>query len=80
MPHKFLQDKLPRVLNCNNYDAIFDSHKKPKYEINEINANVLEAMVEAKWIYEYLEDENKQGFYKIHRNKPPQKRLENILL
>lgn len=69
-----------KELNCNNYAAIFDSHKKPKYEINDINTNVLEAMVEAKWIYEYLEDENKQGFYKIHRNKPPQKKLEDILL
>ena len=62
------------ILKCNNYEAIFDSRKKPKFETNEINELVLNAFVNAGWIYEYVNDENNPEFYVVHRNKPANKK------
>ena len=63
-----------------DYGMIFDSRKKPKFEINDTNTCVLEAFEKVGWIYEFYEDDSKEGFYAIRRNKPAQKKKLDVEL
>lgn len=62
---RFLSD-----LGLNEYIRIFDSHSKPKFLITAANEELLEAFKEKGWIFEYLEDSDRDGFYKIRRRPP----------
>ena len=54
-------------LGLDEYIRIFDPHSKPKFPITAANEELLEAFKEKGWISEYVEDPNREGFYKIRR-------------
>ena len=54
-------------LGLSEYIRIFDPHSKPKFPINANNEELLDAFKEKGWIYEYVEDSDRDGFYKIRR-------------
>lgn len=58
------------ALNLHEYVRIFDSHNKPKFEINQQSEIMLDAFKQKGWIFEYVEDENRPGYYKIRRREP----------
>lgn len=58
------------ALNLHEYIRIFESHSKPKFEINQQSESILNAFREKGWIFEYLEDESRPNFYKIRRREP----------
>ena len=58
------------ALNLHEYVRIFDSHNKPKFEINQQSEIILDAFKQKGWIFEYVEDENRPGYYKIRRREP----------
>lgn len=55
--------------SLDNFRNIFHTRTKPKFEMTDNNRELLEAFKKKGWIYEYLEDENKPGYYKIRRRK-----------
>lgn len=57
------------LIRQEEYTQIFDSHSRPKFEINEQSETLLEAFRQKGWIHEYLEDESRPGFYKIRRKE-----------
>lgn len=61
------------ALNLHEYVRIFDSHNKPKFEINQQSEIILDAFKQKGWIFEYIEDENRPGYYKIRRREPRKK-------
>lgn len=63
------------ALNLHEYIKIFDSHSKPKFEMSRQNETILDAFKQKGWIFEYLEDESRPGFYKIRRREP--RKVEN---
>lgn len=63
------------ALNLHEYVRIFDSHSKPKFEMNQQSETILDAFKQKGWIFEYLEDESRTGFYKIRRREP--RKIEN---
>lgn len=68
------------TFSVSGYEMVFDSHKKPKFEINDTNTYVLEAFEKAGWIYEFYEDDKKEGYYVIRRNKPTKKKKLDVEL
>mgnify|MGYP007113664795 CR=1 FL=1 len=58
------------TLNLSEYAKIFDSHSKPKFEMNQQNESILDAFKKKGWIFEYIEDESRPDFYKIRRREP----------
>lgn len=64
------------MLGLDNFSKIFDSHSKPKFEITSQNQHILDAFKLKGWIYEYVEDESRPGYYKIRRRVP--KKIENV--
>ena len=44
-----------------------DISSKPNFPITANNEELLDAFMEKGWIYEYLEDADRDGFYKIRR-------------
>lgn len=57
-------------LGLDEYVRIFDSHSKPKFPTTATNEELLEAFKEKGWIFEYIEDPDRDGFYKIRRRPP----------
>lgn len=57
------------MVGLDEYIKIFDSHSRPKFAINEQNDRLLSAFQQKNWIFEYLEDNTRPGFYKIHRRE-----------
>lgn len=66
----------PTYFGLDNFSKIFDSHSKPKFEITSQNQHILDAFKLKGWIYEYVEDESRPGYYKIRRRVP--KKIENV--
>ena len=58
------------ILGLTDFIKIFDSHSKPKFEITDLNAKLLDAFKRKKWIYEYFEDDNHPDYYRIRRREP----------
>lgn len=56
------------LFDLTNYLKIFDTRSRPKFEINEENEKLLTAFKENNLIVSY-EDSEKEGYYKIIRNK-----------
>lgn len=63
------------LLDLEDYLKVFDSRSRPKFAINEQSNIILEAFKQKGWIYEYLEDDTRSGFYKIHRREQKKSRL-----
>jgi hypothetical protein len=57
-------------LGFDKFCEIFDSHARPKFEVNNQNIKILEAFKNKKWIFEYVEDDTRDNHYKIHRKEP----------
>ncbi|WP_318617137.1 hypothetical protein [Sporosarcina sp. YIM B06819] len=57
------------ILGLAEYKKIFEERKRPKFEINTVNEELLAAFKENNWISDFQEDQNKDGYYKIIRNK-----------
>lgn len=57
-------------IGFDEYQRILDSHSRPRFEMDDNNKKILDAFVEHKWIFDYLEDESKPGFYRIRRKEP----------
>lgn len=62
------------LLNLTDYLKIFDTHSRPKYEINDENEKLLFAFKENNLIDSYEESE-REGYYKIIRVKPTAKAI-----
>ena len=58
------------LLELNEFAKIFDTRLRPRYQINQTSSRILEAFRKKGWLYEYLEDEDKPGYYKIRRTQP----------
>ena len=56
-------------LGLENFIKIFDYLKRPTFKMTDYNRDLLDAFKKKGWIHEYLEDENKPGYYKIRRRK-----------
>lgn len=67
------------ILNLTDYVKIFDTRSRPKFEINDINQRLLTAFKEKGLIYNFEENHEKEGYYKIERLKQI-KTLSNKLL
>ena len=72
--------KFLTLLNLTDYLKIFDTHSRPKFEINNENEKLLAAFKEANMIDNYEECSEKEGYYKITRPKPAVKTLPKELL
>lgn len=59
--------KLLSLGGLEEYNKIFDTRTRPRYEIDDCSTLLLEAFQQKKWIFEFLEDEEKPGHYKIRR-------------
>ncbi|MFF2885567.1 hypothetical protein [Paenibacillus sp. NPDC057967] len=57
------------MLGLDEYKKIFENRTRPKYEINEKNAKLLTAFKKKGWIFDFQEDYERKGNYKILRNK-----------
>lgn len=57
------------ILGLDEYIKIFDSHSKPKFKKTMQNRMVLDAFKEKGWIFEYLDDDFRSGYYKIRRRE-----------
>ncbi|MGG3306570.1 hypothetical protein ABER23_03980 [Paenibacillus lautus] len=57
------------ILNLVEYKKIFESRTRPKYEINTTNEKLLSTFKKKGWIYDYENDRDREGYYKIIRNK-----------
>lgn len=53
-----------------SYLKLFDTRSRPKFEINTTNERLLTAFKKNNWIYDYEENNDKDGYYKIIRKKP----------
>ncbi|MBS4203671.1 hypothetical protein [Lederbergia citrea] len=58
------------LLDLAEYNKIFKYRTRPKFEINTTNERLLTAFKENNWIFDFKEDQNKEGYYKIIRHRP----------
>lgn len=65
---ELIKDNLS-LLGLTSYLKLFDSRSRPKFEINTTNKSLLAAFKENNWIYDYEENPDKDGYYKIIRKK-----------
>lgn len=66
-------------LDLTNYVRIFDERSRPKFEISSESEKLLGAFQKKKLIYDYEEDQNKEGYYKIVRTKPAKPLAQELL-
>lgn len=66
---ELIKDNLS-LLGLTSYLKLFDTRSRPKFEINTTNERLLTAFKENNWIYDYEENNEKDGYYKIIRKKP----------
>ncbi len=67
------------LLGLSKFLDIFNSYKKPRFEINPQNELLLIAFKEKGWIFEYYQDDKRPDTYLIRR-RPPIKNLPTELL
>lgn len=67
------------ILDLPEYKKVFELRTRPKFEINATNEKLLSAFKKKDWIYDYEHDKEKEGYYKIIRNKPILKSLPDLL-
>lgn len=68
------------LLDLTDYLKIYDTRRRPKFEINDVSEKLLTAFKEKKLIYSYEESTEKEGYYKIVRTKLANRSLPNELL
>jgi KAP family P-loop domain len=57
------------ILDLGEYKKIFEERSRPRYKINTVNGKLLAAFKESNWISDFYEVQNKEGYYKIIRNR-----------
>lgn len=57
------------ILELGVYKKLFEDRSRPRYGINPVNKKLLVAFKVNNWISDFQEDPNKEGYYKIIRNK-----------
>ena len=81
---KFSQEECEEIFDIlelpSTYKNIYDRNKRPGFEINSTSTKLLSAFAKEKIIYEFEEDSNRSGYYKIRRTKPIPKILPIELL
>lgn len=65
---EFIKD-LFNLLHLKNYLKIFESHSRPKFEINDENEKLLLALKENSLIDDYYENPTMEGYYKISKKR-----------
>lgn len=65
---EFIKD-LFNLLHLKNYLKIFESHSRPKFEINDENEKLLLALKENSLIDDYYESPTMEGYYKISKKR-----------
>ncbi|MBE7725683.1 MAG: hypothetical protein E7244_15090 [Enterocloster citroniae] len=75
---ELIKDNLS-LLGLTSYLKLFDSRSRPKFEINTTNECLLTAFKENNWIYDYEENPDKDGYYKIIRKKPSNRLPDELL-
>lgn len=58
-----------KLLNLKNYLKIFESHSRPRFEINDENDKLLLALKENNLIDDYYENPTMEGYYKINKKR-----------
>lgn len=58
-----------KLLNLKNYLKIFESHSRPRFEINDENDKLLLALKENNLIDDYYENPTMVGYYKISKKR-----------
>ena len=58
-----------KLLDLNNYLKIFESHSRPRFEINDENEKLLLALKENNLIDDFYENPTMEGYYKINKKK-----------
>ena len=72
--------ELLTLLNLTDYIKIFDTRSRPKFEISDESEKLLTAFKEKGLICNYEESQDKEGYYKIIRQKPVTKSLPEEML
>lgn len=57
------------LLDLREYKKLFESRSRPKFESNVINERLLTSFKDRGWIYDFQEEQEKTGYYKIIRQK-----------
>ncbi|MBB6513326.1 hypothetical protein GGQ92_002133 [Gracilibacillus halotolerans] len=63
------------LLDLAEYNKIFERRTRPKFEINTTNDRLLTAFKKSNWISDFEEDQNREGYYKIIRERRKTKNL-----
>ncbi|MBR1762096.1 MAG: hypothetical protein IJ731_01855 [Eubacterium sp.] len=63
------------ALDCEKFNEVFDKSKRPHFEVNSRNENLLTAFKNSRYIYDYTDNGN---FYTIRRDPPRPKKLYKI--
>lgn len=62
------------ILDLRDYIKILNTIERPKFEISSQSTELLDEFVSKGWLYDYQEDLEKDGYYKIRRHAPKKKK------
>ena len=65
--------KLLCILDLKDYIKILNTNERPRFKIDLQNQELLDLFVSKRWLYDYQEDLQKEGYYKIRRHAPKKK-------
>lgn len=63
-------NKYLRLLQLNEFEKIFAPYSRPKIEVTPMNDQLLSNFRNRGWLYDYEEDAEKNGYYKIQKTSP----------
>ena len=63
------------VLGLGDFNRVFDSSTRPKYEDTSETRVILDAFISKGWIHDYIADTERPGYLRIHRTEPKKKKL-----
>lgn len=62
------------ILDLRDYTKILNTIERPKFKISSQSKKLLNEFVSKGWLYDYQEDLEKDGYYKIRRHAPKKKK------
>lgn len=62
------------ILDLRDYIKILNTIERPKFKISSQNKELLDEFVLKGWLYDYQEDLEKDGYYKIRRHAPKKRK------
>ncbi|MFR7589904.1 MAG: hypothetical protein ACLUVC_00530 [Longibaculum sp.] len=65
--------KILSILDLRDYIKILNTIERPKFKITSQSKELLDEFVSKGWLYDYQEDLEKKGYYKIRRHAPKKK-------